>query len=303
MQQNLNDTAFWNGIPRLLPVPGRRAWLTVLAGDEVGRVYSLDEGLSCLGRCLDSDLVCCDPQVSRQHIEFRISPDGRAELRDTGSTNGTRVGAQKVTGEWHELHDGSKIEVGGTLVLRFSFRDLADERFERELYEALTRDALTGVYNKRYFELRFEQEFRHAKRHHQTLGLVVIDLDDFKAVNDDWGHAAGDRALRSLAQLLDQHLRDDELIARYGGEEFVLLLRESSHLEALMCAERLRRLIVSADFSWKGHELCLTASFGVATTEGQTYESMQKLFIDADEELYRAKHAGKNQVSGRKPAA
>lgn len=303
MPRDLGETSIWNSAQREVPDQARRAWLTVLSGNEVGRVYSLSVGTTTLGRSVQADIVFSDAQVSRLHIELEVHPDGTATILDAGSTNGTLIGSRSIGDVPVDLRDGAKIQVGGALVLRFSFRDHVEERFERKLYDTLTRDGLTGVYNKRYFELRAEQEFTHAQRHGHALGLIILDLDDFKYINDSKGHAAGDHALREIAGLLDDNLRDDELIARYGGEEFVVLLRKSSREEALMCAERLRRLIFSAELRWNGSPLHLTGSLGVATTQGREYESVERLIIDADDHLYRAKNSGKNRVCGPSRAA
>ncbi len=298
MPQNLGETSVWKIDPRRESELGRRAWLTVLSGAEVGRVYSLDVGTTSIGRSTQADIVFGDEQISRLHVEISIDLDGTATVRDAGSTNGTLIGTRSVGEVPTDLRDGAKIQIGGAVILRFSFRDQVEESFERKLYDTLTRDGLTGIYNKRYFDLRLEQELALAERNGHPIGLIMIDLDDFKRINDTQGHAAGDQALRLVAGLFDDHLRDGELIARYGGEEFVVLLRNATRDEALICAERLRRLVFSADLRWNGIHLHVTASFGVASTEGRNYESGDRLVIDADDHLYRAKNSGKNRVCG-----
>ncbi|MCB9915442.1 MAG: GGDEF domain-containing protein [Planctomycetes bacterium] len=301
--EDLGRTSLWRRVPPGIQDRGRRAWLTVLAGGEAGRVYSLSPGRWLLGRSGEADLVFNESEVSRRHVEIEISHDGTASVRDAGSTNGTLIGSRSLGPEFVELRDGAKLQVGGALVLRFSFRDLEEERFERELYETLTRDPLTGVHNKRYFELRLEQEFAHAQRHGSCLGLAMLDLDDFKVLNDTWGHAAGDHVLRTVAAVLDDHLREDELLARCGGEEFAVLLRSTSLEEARLCAERLRRLIDECEVHWEGERLPVTGSFGVAVTEGGDLCSAKRLFIEADAYLYRAKNSGKNRVCAPERAA
>lgn len=302
MPKDLGETSIWTRAGGSAEERGRKAWLTVLSGSEAGRVYPLEPGRWTLGRSTQASIVFPDSEVSRAHVEIEVRDDGTASIRDLGSTNGTLIGSRALGGEAVDLRDGAKLQIGGALVLRFSFRDHVEERFEQRLYDTLTRDALTGVHNKRYFELRLEQEFSHARRHGHSLGLVMIDLDDFKAINDTHGHAAGDHALRTVAGLFDDHLREDELIARYGGEEFVVLLRGASREEALLCAERLRRLVFSASVSWSGSPLHLSASLGVAVA-GSDVQTPDELFLAADEHLYRAKNSGKNRVCGPSQAA
>lgn len=298
MPHHLGDTSFWEVPPDDPSELPRHAWLTVLVGEEAGKVYSLAVGKTTVGRSLDASLVFTDEQVSRLHLEIELRAEGKATVRDLGSTNGTLIGSRSLGSTAMELRDGAKLQVGGAIVLRFSYRDRAEESFERHLYDSLTSDPLTGVHNKRFFQQRLERDYARAAEPGSPMSLVMLDLDDFKAINDCLGHAAGDAALREVAAALDGQLRDGELVARYGGEEFVVILRATGLRAAMQCAERLRRAVQETRIQWEGRALRVTASFGVASTEGRRQASAERLLIEADDQLYRAKNLGKNRVCG-----
>lgn len=299
MTEGLEDTAFYRA-DNLPPHTGRkRAWLTVIAGSEAGRVYPVEAGQIWIGRSRDADVVLPEKEVSRFHSLLILHADGTATIRDGGSKNGTLLGSRTITETPAPLRDGAKLQVGGGVVLRFSFRDHLEEHFERKLYDSATRDDLTGAFNKRHFDEHLGQELAAASRSRRALSLILIDLDDFKRVNDTCGHAAGDHVLREATARLEGELRESEILARYGGEEFVILLRDSDLSRGLRVAERLRRELHSKPIDWEGKQLTLSASFGVACDpDGRYKDTPERLFQDADDCLYRAKRAGKNRVCG-----
>ncbi len=299
MTEGLEDTAFYRA-GNLPPHTGRkRAWLTVIAGSEAGRVYPVEAGQIWIGRSPDADVVLPEKEVSRFHSLIVLHADGTATVRDCTSKNGTLLGSRTITETPAALRDGATLQVGGGVVLRFSFRDHLEEHFERKLYDSATRDDLTGAFNKRHFDERLRQELASAKRSGRPLSLVLLDIDDFKRVNDTHGHAAGDHVLREATTRLERELRESELLARYGGEEFVVLLRDTDLSLGLRVAERLRCALHSEPLTWEDQRIVLSASFGVACDpDGRYNDSPERLFQDADECLYRAKRAGKNRVCG-----
>jgi two-component system cell cycle response regulator len=300
MNSELEDTAHWDQKEVQAASKGaqRRAWLTVLTGTEAGRVYPLSPGVMTIGREAGADVVLADKQVSRRHTQVELRPDGSAVAWDCSSRNGTMLGRQALGSAPRVLRDGAKLQIGGALVLRFSFRDDMEEHFERKLYDSATRDGLTGAFNKRYFTDRMRQEFQHAERYGRAVSLVLFDLDNFKKINDTHGHDAGDEVLRRTVDTISRSLRDEEVFARYGGEEFVSLLRKSDLAVALMAAERMRRLICKLELDWLGEKIPVSASFGVASTAHRQGMTPERLFREADQSLYRAKRAGKNRVCG-----
>lgn len=170
----------------------------------------------------------------------------------------------------------------------------ANERL-REL--SLT-DALTQLYNRRFFDDHFRIEFRQTRRTGRPLSLLLVDLDNFKAINDGFGHATGDQVLLAVAEVLRQQIRrGGDLLARYGGEEFVAVLPETDAHAAAEVAANVLHLIRNRPVVCHGQVLRVTASIGVAAARGAVdYSSEVGLFRAADAALYAAKHQGKNRV-------
>ncbi len=166
-------------------------------------------------------------------------------------------------------------------------------RFEEVLQRA-QHDALTGLANHGHFWSSLELEFQRAQRYHRPLGLVMIDVDHFKAFNDQFGHPAGDEALRAVARILEAASRAHDRVARYGGEEFAAILPETDLRGTFNYAEKLRRAMEQADVGL-GSGRRITVSAGVVSSE-EGRGSARELVALADERLYRAKHAGRNQV-------
>ncbi len=164
------------------------------------------------------------------------------------------------------------------------------------LYALANIDGLTGLYCRRYFDQRVAEEVERARRFNSTFALVLLDLDDFKKLNDTFGHVAGDRALREVAAIAASQLRGVDLAARYGGEEFAFLLPRTSLADAYAVAERIRDAVASHLVSEEGETRRLTASLGVAGWQESGVDDPSQLVIRADAALYRAKAGGKNRV-------
>ena len=170
---------------------------------------------------------------------------------------------------------------------------IKDKEQQRQL---AVRDGLTGLYNRRAFnELLASTIANEDRRSGGSLGLVILDLDHFKKLNDTYGHPAGDAALRSLARLLTQHLRKGDQAARYGGEEFVVILPGSDEERSMGAAERLRNALQKHRFVFEGARIPLTASFGVAIWPADGKEP-EALLSSSDRALYAAKQTGRNRV-------
>lgn len=203
------------------------------------------------------------------------------------------VQSEKPTRVWQE----SEILLLQTVADQVAVAIRHARLFTKLQHEAL-RDSLTGVFNRNFFELQFEREFRLAERKNSTFAVIMIDVDNFKQINDSFGHSVGDRALRCVAQLLRSSLRTFDTLARIGGEEFVVLLQGVDEAEALITAEKLRKNIQALEIPDIEH---LTASFGVAVYPN-TAQSMPDLLKSADKALYRAKRQGRNLVCLATPA-
>jgi len=150
-------------------------------------------------------------------------------------------------------------------------------------------DALTGVYRKKYFDLKLE----HLLKEKDHFALIVVDIDNFKAINDNYGHTVGDEVLKEFSSLLRENIRQGDLIARWGGEEFLLMLKMDDFQKAMDRIEILRKTIAQHAFKHIRH---LTASFGVSWREQCNCDDANSLLQRADEALYQAKNKGKNRV-------
>ncbi len=165
-------------------------------------------------------------------------------------------------------------------------------------FESLTSiDALTGIYNRQFFDRQIPVEIERAMRSGSALSMLVLDLDDFKRINDENGHKKGDEALVAVADIIRKNLRKVDLAFRYGGEEIVILLPGTPEFEAVHTAERLRRVIHQhrGFRDMRGVTREVTVSVGVAVYP-DTAKSGDELFVQADQAMYRAKQRGKNQV-------
>ncbi len=163
------------------------------------------------------------------------------------------------------------------------------------LREKALRDGLTGLHNRHYLHETLPREFSRASREAYPLALIMVDIDHFKAVNDTYGHVAGDQALKLIAEILQQQVRDSDLLCRFGGEEFLVAMPRMSLADALIRTEAWRTAIAEARFEHEGRHIPLTASLGVAVFPDHGHTDMT-LLAAADRALYAAKHGGRNRV-------
>jgi len=279
----------------LLP---RRAALTVLRGIEPGRMYLLGPS-SLIGRDRSADIHYDDKGLSREHARIVQTPHAHGQssryvIEDLGSRNGTYVDGERV--QRAELHDGARIVLSATHVLRFNLVDEIEERVSKQLFEASTRDPLTGIYNRRYLDERLAAEVSFAHRHKGMLGFLLFDIDYFKAVNDTYGHLAGDTVLRAVARRMATLIRVEDVVARYGGEEIAIVARGVPIEGLRVLAERVRRAIADLSVQHEGSAVRVMVSVGVATLqECDAHATGDLLIALADERLYRAKSTGRNR--------
>jgi len=172
----------------------------------------------------------------------------------------------------------------------YSELQFANER----LKEYSFKDEVTGLYNRRFFTIRLEEEVSRYRRFNHPVSVVLLDLDGFKAINDELGHAAGDETLRDMAEILMRYSRGINVICRYGGDEFAVLLVETSKDGTRLYADRIRHVLSTHPFA---HGRRLTASIGIASLPEDVTPGADDLIRAADEALYAAKRAGKNRVS------
>lgn len=164
---------------------------------------------------------------------------------------------------------------------------------EKEFMSVL--DGLTGLYNRRQFEIGLEQEYNRTKRHPSDFSLAILDIDFFKKVNDTYGHQYGDYVLKTVADLMKNSFRKTDLLYRYGGEELVMIMPETNIEGAIIPVQRLRRMVEEYDFNYNGVKAKVTVSMGL-TMNYSNFASSADILKSADEALYRAKESGRNRV-------
>jgi diguanylate cyclase (GGDEF)-like protein len=184
----------------------------------------------------------------------------------------------------------------GSWLLAYTLRDKL--RAEDELARLAATDPLTKLSNRRALELQLEQEWQRARRERNFVSILFIDVDRFKLFNDSYGHAAGDEVLAKVAQCMaPEARRSSDISARYGGEEFTLVLPGTGHEGAVQVAESIRQRVQGLNISYEGNKTgVVTVSIGCATGLPVEGEDPDRLLASADEQLYRAKSLGRNQV-------
>jgi diguanylate cyclase (GGDEF)-like protein len=184
-----------------------------------------------------------------------------------------------------------------TLELEIALRELSDTN--RELQEKNTLDALTGIRNRSYFDKKYQAEVRRSRREHTQLSVVMMDIDHFKNVNDQYGHLVGDECIKSVAHTLKKALkRPSDDVCRYGGEEFALILPSTDLEGALVLTESLRAQIENTSVQAEGVSINITISAGIGTAIADLNQPEDILLALADKQLYAAKNAGRNNVQG-----
>ena len=253
-----------------------------------------------------ADLVICDVDMPRMDgFKFLQLVASRPDLQ--GLPIIMLTGMMDFNSKIRGLEQGASDYLtkpfdSGELVARvkvqLKIKSLQDElkKANEQLKRLTNIDHLTNLFNRRYLSEILEGEFFRARRNRENLSLVIIDIDYFKNVNDTYGHQNGDVVLASVAGLAQQQLRAYDSAARYGGEEFVLLFPGTSLNGGEMVAERLRQSVLEFSFPPPMQDLTLTISAGVATYPSPNVDSVDSLFRQADEALYRAKQNGRNRV-------
>jgi diguanylate cyclase (GGDEF)-like protein len=177
-----------------------------------------------------------------------------------------------------------------------NFTDITDIEKEREvLYTQATKDALTEILNRNSFEMLFAKELAHFQRTKENFSVIFFDIDNFKSVNDTYGHKEGDNVLKDIAQIISHRIRVSDIFARWGGEEFIVILPNTNLENTKNVAEHLREAIESHEFTIPRKVTC---SFGILEVNqvANNKKEMEDIVVAVDEALYRAKNSGKNRV-------
>ncbi len=273
--------------------------LIVIAGDLFGQMINLEEKKKVFfGRGSECDVVINNPSLSRKHCVVK-NENGKIILEDLNSTNGTFVNGIRVSRV--ELESGQRVFLGDICAFKFAYQDDIDLDLNRLILDKAIKDRLTNVYNRTYFDELLRKEFLFHKRANLPLSLIFIDLDDFKKINDTFGHICGDEILKKVAMSLKSKVRESDYVCRYGGEEFVIILKNTNFEKAMKKAESLRKIINSIELLCNANQIGVSASLGVSTFENGNFKSEKRLLAEADSAMYKAKELGKNMVIGQKP--
>lgn len=264
--------------------------------DKLNRLADFNPAAEGIFRDLDaegigiriSDVLIHDPDLA---LDLEMNDQLEKEIQVQSGGNDYNFNIQIIP-----IETRKKMLVGKLAI----FHDVTQQReLMNRLKELAIRDGLTGLYNRRHLLELSHDEVLRAKRYGHSISLILIDLDQFKQINDTYGHLVGDEVLRSAAERLGKGLRSFDIFGRYGGEEFVVVLPETSPDKGCTMAERLRSLLEDHDITHSGYVISVTASFGVSGFENdQPDVNLDTLLQLADEALYQAKDQGRNTVIG-----
>ena len=290
----LNKTIFDQSTSNVKVRP-RHPHLVLFIGADSGKRFQLKPGKTTIGRDPVADITIDDEWASRIHAIIDWTDDV-IRIKDNGSTNGIHVDYRKV--ESAVLSQGAPVQIGHS-VMKIDFKDEAEIRLENDLLRNACIDGLTGISNRQHFMKRAAEEYSYARRNGMPVGLIMIDIDRFKQVNDTHGHQMGDSVLNNFAGVISRLKRKEDIFARYGGEEFVLIPCGHIHLDEVFgFCERIRKSIEISEFRFGDTCIPITASFGFHTrkiTEDEKIEPLIKDMIKkADQALYNAKEKGRN---------
>ncbi len=276
------------GYTTVLCADGEAAW-TALTGVEVPQLVLLDwhmPGIEGVEICRRIRSRGASPYV------YVILVSGKTLREDI--IEGLDAGADDYITKPIDL-DEFRVRVrAGRRILELQAALLAAGEKLRDL---ASRDPLTGLLNRTAILAALDREVERAAREHRSVGVVMLDIDHFKRINDASGHLAGDAALRAVSTRLEASLRSYDVAGRYGGEEFLVVLPGCSAADAMALAEQMRQGFAAEPFDTPEGRIGITISAGVATATAGTSRSGLELVRDADEALYRAKRAGRNRVA------
>ncbi len=275
--------------------------ITLLVNEMLGKTITINAAMELtIGRSAECDISIDITALSRKHcVVFRQGKN--VFVRDLDSTNGTFVNGEQV--QIRALKNGDRVFLGDICVFKFAYTDQIDLDINRMLFDKATRDPLTGIYNRTYFQENFRKEFLFHLRTGLPLSLVFFDLDDFKQVNDTYGHTCGDMVLKDVVFVVKKKIREIDFFSRYGGEEMVIVMKNTRYDAAMKKTEVLRQALNDHEFEYGATSLAISASFGVVTLENENFNSAQEMLAAVDSMMYKAKQEGKNRVVGFEPGS
>jgi two-component system cell cycle response regulator len=270
--------------------------LIIFSGSNSGRRHKLRRGITTIGRSPQTDIHIDDDRVSRVHCVIEWMGD-TITVEDRGSTNGTFVDSCRVNRAI--LSPGVIFQLGHSM-MKIEYKTEAEIRQEESLLYSATFDTLTGIFNRHHFIKLASMELSYAGRHRLPACIILADIDDFKSVNDTYGHRWGDFVLSKFANIVIENKRTEDLVARYGGDEFIILPRGEVCREAMHAyCERIRHAVEDFKFSFDSAPVGITVSIGFhvkQVEDGDPETMVSDLIHRADQALYLAKEKGRNRT-------
>jgi diguanylate cyclase (GGDEF)-like protein len=249
-------------------------------------------GLGLLGRALSESktLIENDIKVVADYVGIYMETGSRMciPLISFGQTLGVLVLDSSQKGSF-SVSDIESLES----VADICATAIQNAHYVERVKQLAYLDGLTGIFNRRFFELRIEEEVERARRFDAGMAVIMVDIDQFKRLNDEFGHLLGDEVLRQVSSIFSQQLRKIDVVCRYGGEEFAILLSQTNQQHAMGVAEKLRRLIESWQFPGVPRPVTISAGVATCPDHGATRDQLVKA---ADAGLYAAKQSGRNCV-------
>ena len=282
---------------------GEEAWKLLCSSDDYQIVISdwVMPNLDGLGLC---QRIRNEPFSKYTYIILLTGMSGKTNLISGIAAGADDFATKPINSEELEVRLRSAKRILN-LEKTLAFQNEELERANKKLVTYATTDGLTGLYNRRAFQEHLEETLLYSRRANETLSLLILDVDYFKAYNDTFGHVEGDTALKIVSSLLKENSRNNDFVARFGGEEFTVILPNTNYNGATLCAEVLRSAIEK--YPWL--ERNVTISIGVTTVEYQrdrqedVSEMYTRILSEADQALYRSKSTGRNKVTHFKPQA
>jgi len=274
----------------------RDPYLVIFIGKDSGKRHKLKPGTMTIGRSPQADISLDDDRISRIHCAIKCS-DGTFTVEDKGSRNGIYVDSHKIS---HAiLTPGVPFQLGHS-VMKIEYKNGAEIQYEQSLMHRISTDVLTGICNRQHFIRLASMEIAYARRHQEAVAIIMIDIDNFKHVNDIYGRSIGDLVLVQLAHLISERKRAEDLLGRYGGKKFMILPRGKIDRESIyrQC-ERIREAVERFKFCHAEACVQITISIGFhldRPANGRVESLIDNLIDKAEQALYMDKEKGMNQT-------
>ena len=271
------------------------ACLVMVFGSPLGKQFVLESEQTDIGRGSICQISINDKSISRSQARIWKDAAGAYFVKDLGSTNGSCLNDRQLQPDQpSSLKDGDFLKVGN-IILKFVAAGSFDNVFHAEMLNIALIDDLTGIPNRKSILEALDEQFRLARMTDTPFSILLFDLDDFKSINDRFGHLAGDYVLKEIPKALTDVLRQQDYFGRFGGDEFLVLLKNTTLANACRIAERIRVAIQNHGFPYEEKKIPVSVSVGVASLDS-SLQASTNLFQQADKAHYNAKESGGNKV-------